>query len=71
MSGSGPAQGVESGDAFAFERRRCEGLQVAMVGAHADLEVAVQVADAFSHRTPPPLAPALSVGDEAQDPELN
>jgi len=46
--GSGPAQGVECGDAFVFQWRSGHGLQVALVGGHADLEVAVQVADAFS-----------------------
>jgi hypothetical protein len=68
--GSGPAQGVEGGDAFAFEWGGGQGLQVAVVGTDAHLEVAPQVARALSHLTPPPLAPACVVGDEAQDPEL-
>ncbi len=69
--GSGPAQGVEGGDAFAFQGGSGEGVQVAVIGRDASLVVAPQVADPFSHRAPPPLAPALVVGDEPQDLELN
>src|SRR5215211_2630291 len=65
-----PAQGVQRGDAFALKWGRSEGLQIALVGADADLEASPQVADALSHLTPPPLAPALGVGDDAQNPEL-
>jgi hypothetical protein len=37
--GSGPAQGVERSDAFAFQGSGGQGRQVALVGADADLEV--------------------------------
>ena len=66
----GPAQGIESGDAFAFERCRGQGVQVAAIGADTDLEVSPEVGDAFSHRTPPPLVPAGLVADDPYDPEL-
>jgi len=69
-AGSWPAQGVEGGVAFAFQLGGSEGVAVAVIGRDPDLEAAPQIADALSHRTPPPLAPALVVGDDALDPEV-
>src|SRR5215211_6170233 len=68
--GVGPAQGVESSDAFAFQWCCRDGVEVALVGGHADLEAAPQVADAFAHGTPPPRAGSVGVSDDAQDLEL-
>jgi len=68
--GSRPAQGVEGGDAFALRDRRGQGVEVAPVGARADLVIAPEVGHSFSHGTPPPLAPAVLVGEDAQHPEL-
>ena len=47
--GSWPAQGVQCGDAFAFEWCRRQSVEVAAVGGDADLVVAPEVADALSH----------------------
>jgi hypothetical protein len=51
----GPAQGVEGGDAFAFQWCCRDGLQVALVGGDADLITTPQVAHPLAHETPPPL----------------
>jgi hypothetical protein len=69
--GSWPAQGVQRGDAFAFEWSRGQCVEVAAVGGDADLVVAPEVADALSHLTPPPLAPAIWGFFDPQAPELN
>src|SRR5215207_10412147 len=69
--GDWPAQGIECGDAFAFQWGGSERVEVAVVGRDPDLEVAPQITDPFAHWAPPPLAPARRlVRDEAGDPEL-
>jgi hypothetical protein len=69
--GSWPAQGVQRGDAFAFEWSRRQCVEVAAVGGEADLVVAPEVAHALSHLTPPPLAPAVFGLFDPQAPEFN
>jgi hypothetical protein len=66
-----PAQGAERGDAFAIGLRGGESFEVAPVGPDAHLEVPPHVGYALVHRAPPPLAPAVVVGEDAQHPELN
>jgi hypothetical protein len=70
MVGSGSAQGVEGGDAFAVGCGAGEGVEVAAVGAGPDLEVAPRVGHALSHFAPPPRAAPVVVFEEAQDAEL-
>jgi hypothetical protein len=70
VAGPAAAQGAERGDAFAHWLGGSEGIEEAPVGPDADLEVPPHIADALVHRAPPPLAPAVVVGDDAQRPEL-
>ena len=70
VAGPAPAQGVECGDTFTVGLGGGEGIEVAPVGPDAHLEVPPHVGDALVHRAPPPLAPAVVVGDDTQRPEL-
>src|ERR671910_2586769 len=62
---SGPAQGAERGNTFAFEGRGGQGVEIAVVGGDANLVGAPQVDGTLSHRAPPPVAPVRVVGDPA------